>query len=144
MNSIGRLVAIASGMLAVLAFSIAQPVAGTPLNYRLNLSESAATSIARLPSVSIESVPIGRLPPEAQQTIDKIERGDLFPYRQDGTVFGNRERRLPVMRYGTYHEYTVPTPGSRTRGARRIITAPQRIYYYTGDHYRTFQQIDRR
>jgi ribonuclease T1 len=127
---IGRLVAVASGLLAIWTLTIAQPAIGIPL-------------FSRLPVTQIESVSIDRLPPEAKETIQTIERGGAFPSRQDGAIFSNRERRLPIVRYGTYHEYTVPTPGARTRGARRIITAPQRIYYYTGDHYRSFQQLIR-
>ncbi len=128
--SIGRLLAVASGLLVIWTFTLVQPALGIPL-------------FARSPVTQLESVSIDRLPPEAQETIQTIERGGLFPYRQDGAIFSNRERRLPIVRYGTYHEYTVPTPGARTRGARRIITAPERIYYYTGDHYRSFQQVIR-
>ena len=40
---------------------------------------------------------------------------------KDGTVFGNRERLLPLKERGWYREYTVRTPGSRDRGARRIV-----------------------
>jgi ribonuclease T1 len=141
MNSIGKLFAVASGLLAILTFSITPSVVGMPLAIGLTTPIVSPTWIARLPLVSLDSVQIDRLPPEAKQTIQLIERGGSFPYRQDGTVFSNRERRLPIVRYGTYHEYTVPTPGARTRGARRIITAPQNIYYYTGDHYRSFQQV---
>ncbi len=128
--SIGRLLAVASGLLALFTFTVAQPVMSAPL-------------FARLPITGIESVSIDRLPPAAKQTIQTIERGGSFPYRQDGAIFSNRERRLPIAKYGTYHEYTVPTPGALTRGARRIISAPQRVYYYTGDHYRSFQQVVR-
>ena len=127
---IGRLFVAASGLLAILTLTIAQPAIGIPL-------------FARLPVTQIETVSIDRLPPEAQETIQTIERGGSFPYHQDGAIFSNRERRLPSVRYGTYREYTVPTPGARTRGARRMIAAPQRIYYYTGDHYRSFQQVIR-
>ncbi len=141
MNSIGKLLAVASGLLAMLTISITQPAIGIPPTSSLNVYGESPTFIARLPVKSIDSVQLDRLPPEASQTIRSIERGDSFPYRQDGAIFSNRERRLPIVRYGTYHEYTVPTPGARTRGARRIITAPQRIYYYTGDHYRSFQQV---
>jgi ribonuclease T1 len=143
MNSIGKLFAVASGLLAMLTISITQPAIGIPPTSNLNIERSSPIFIARLPVKSIDSVQIDRLPPEASQTIESIEQGGSFPYRQDGAIFSNRERRLPIVRYGTYHEYTVPTPGARTRGARRIITAPQRIYYYTGDHYRSFQQVVR-
>ena len=36
-------------------------------------------------------------------------------------MFGNRERLLPTEKRGYYREYTVTTPGSRDRGARRIV-----------------------
>jgi ribonuclease T1 len=94
-----------------------------------------STSAASIPVVSIQ-----RLPVEAKKTIKLINQGGPFPYRKDGTVFGNRERRLPAVTLGTYREYTVPTPGSRDRGARRIIS-DQSIKYYTPDHYRSFQRI---
>lgn len=81
------------------------------------------------------------LPQEAFQTIKLIENGGPFPHRQDGIVFGNRENLLPQQANGYYHEYTVETPDSPDRGARRIITGgtPPTIYYYTDDHYRSFR-----
>lgn len=83
------------------------------------------------------------LPPEAHDVIQRIQRGGPFAHRQDGTLFGNREGRLPAQPNGYYHEYTVETPGLDYRGARRIITGgnPPVIYYYTDDHYRTFQSF---
>ncbi|PIW38550.1 MAG: ribonuclease [Hydrogenophilales bacterium CG_4_8_14_3_um_filter_62_83] len=81
------------------------------------------------------------LPPEARQTLDRIKRGGPFPYGRDGIVFQNRENRLPPKPRGYYHEYTVPTPGARDRGARRIIVGPPGEYYYTQDHYRSFWRI---
>ena len=81
------------------------------------------------------------LPPEARATVRAISRGGPFPHRQDGAVFQNRERLLPVRPRGHYREYTVPTPGSRDRGARRIVTGgePPATWYYTADHYRSFR-----
>ncbi|MBN8443286.1 MAG: ribonuclease [Thauera sp.] len=83
------------------------------------------------------------LPPEALDTLALIQHGGPFPYRKDGTVFQNRERRLPDMPRGYYREYTVPTPGSPDRGARRIVSGgqPPEVYYYTADHYRSFRRI---
>ena len=60
---------------------------------------------------------------------------------QDGIEFQNREGILPDMPAGYYHEYTVVTPGSPDRGARRIVTGPAGEMYYTGDHYDSFQRI---
>jgi ribonuclease T1 len=84
------------------------------------------------------------LPPEAHAVLTRIAHGGPFEYRQDGSVFQNRERRLPTQPRGYYHEYTVETPGSRDRGARRIITGgePPREYWYTDDHYRSFQPFE--
>ncbi len=86
-----------------------------------------------------------QLPAEARQTLKLIDAGGPFPYRRDGVVFKNLERRLPQQPRGYYHEYTVPTPGSRDRGARRIITGaqPPAVFYYTADHYETFRRIQR-
>lgn len=82
-----------------------------------------------------------QLPPEARQTIALIQRGGPYPHRQDGTVFGNRERLLPNKPRGYYREYTVRTPGLGHRGARRIVTGgdPPEVWYYTDDHYESFR-----
>ncbi|MGW2564034.1 ribonuclease domain-containing protein [Streptomyces sp. NPDC001514] len=83
------------------------------------------------------------LPSQAYDTLELIESGGPFPYPQDGTVFQNREGVLPTHSTGYYHEYTVKTPGSSTRGARRIVTGQSwQEDYYTADHYRTFDLID--
>lgn len=95
------------------------------------------------------TVTLDRLPPEARATLALIRQGGPFPYRKDGTVFENRERLLPAKPRGYYREYTVPTPGSRDRGARRIVagSGPQGDvrnsgeYWYTHDHYRSFRRI---
>ena len=83
------------------------------------------------------------LPPEARDTLALIAHGGPFPHSQDGVVFGNYEGLLPKQPRGYYHEYTVETPGARTRGTRRIITGgtPPAVYYYTGDHYRSFRRF---
>lgn len=81
------------------------------------------------------------LPREVPATLALIKSGGPFPYAKDGAPFGNREARLPKQRRGYYREYTVKTPGSRDRGARRIIAGGPGEYFYTDDHYRTFRRI---
>ena len=84
------------------------------------------------------------LPPEAVVTLELIERGGPYPYDRDGTTFQNREGLLPDHPRGYYREYTVETPGSPDRGARRIVTGgqPPEVYYYTDDHYRSFRRLE--
>ena len=94
-------------------------------------------------------ISLGQLPPEARQTLVLIKAGGPFPYAKDGSVFGNREQRLPSRPRGYYTEYTVKTPFSRDRGARRIVAgrgdtrdpATSGEYYYTDDHYNSFRRI---
>lgn len=101
---------------------------------------------ARGVPADLGTVPLAQLPEQARQTEQLIRSGGPFPYSKDGTVFGNRERQLPREKRGYYREYTVKTPGSRDRGARRIIcggekpTAPEACYY-TADHYASFKRI---
>lgn len=84
---------------------------------------------------------LSELPWEAQQTLVLIKKGGPFPYDKDGLVFGNRERLLPLKPSDYYREYTVKTPESRDRGARRIVAGRSGEYYYTDDHYRSFRRI---
>lgn len=90
---------------------------------------------------AIESIERSELPHEARETLQLIEQKGPFPYPRDGVVFGNYEKRLPLRQRGYYHEYTVPTPGSRNRGARRIVAGESGERYYSGDHYRSFRKI---
>ena len=94
---------------------------------------------------SFSAVHVAELPREGRATYELIRQGGPFPNGKDGAVFGNRERLLPAARRGFYREYTVPTPLSRDRGARRIVCggpmkAPQACYY-TADHYASFREI---
>lgn len=94
-------------------------------------------------TAGFEKVGLSTLPPEASTTYDLIQSDGPFPYPdKDGTVFSNREGILPACDEGYYHEYTVPTPGSPDRGARRIVTGTGGEYFYTDDHYESFKLID--
>lgn len=94
---------------------------------------------------SEQTVHVAELPRQGRETYELIRQGGPFPYDKDGTVFGNRERLLPTEKRGYYREYTVKTPGSRDRGARRIVCGgPARTphaCYYTADHYASFRKI---
>jgi ribonuclease T1 len=104
-----------------------------------------AQSTGVTPPDDLPRVEASALPQEAQHTLELIDAGGPFPYDQDGVVFHNYEGVLPSRPDGYYHEYTVETPGSDDRGARRIITgspAQQPVeYYWTDDHYQSFERI---
>ncbi|CAB3649818.1 ribonuclease [Paraburkholderia rhynchosiae] len=103
------------------------------------------TAPARTNAPAQGTVAVAQLPREAVNTLNLIAAGGPYPYEKDGVVFGNRERLLPPYRRGYYHEYTVPTPRSRNRGARRIVCGgPLKRTdncYYSDDHYTSFNRI---
>jgi ribonuclease T1 len=103
----------------------------------LNAAEARNEPRATAPA----AIALAELPAEARSTLALIHRGGPFPYDRDGVVFGNFERALPARERGYYREYTVPTPGVKSRGARRIIAGRGGELYYTDDHYRTFRRI---
>ncbi|MET9434481.1 ribonuclease domain-containing protein [Streptomyces sp. NPDC006551] len=113
----------------------------------LGAPATAAVTPAPLPATAtaaaIGNICYSDLPSQAHDTLRLIESGGPFPYRQDGSVFQNREGILPAHSTGYYHEYTVKTPGSSTRGARRIVTGESHQEdYYTADHYASFDLVD--
>ena len=108
----------------------------------------ATSVVARTPDSPGRVAPVAlvTLPAEAQATHRLILAGGPFPYPKDGSVFGNRERLLPMHPRGHYREYTVKTPGARNRGAKRIVCGGQpptqpEACYYTADHYASFKRI---
>ena len=86
-------------------------------------------------SAAQPTVELAELPAQGQRTYGAILNGGPFRYEKDGSVFGNRERLLPQEQRGHYREYTVETPGSRDRGARRIVCGGERatpsVCWYT-------------
>jgi ribonuclease T1 len=107
---------------------------------------STAYAVPTQSAAAIPDCALSSLPSQASDTLELIHSGGPFPYPQDGTVFQNREAILPDESTGYYHEYTVKTPGSPDRGARRLIgggttTDPAHVYY-TADHYASFCEVD--
>ena len=86
-------------------------------------------------------VAVDELPREARETLVLIKKGGPFPYQKDGSTFGNFEKILPARDRAYYREYTVPTPGAKNRGARRIVAGRDGDFFYTDDHYNSFRRI---
>ncbi|TDD83088.1 ribonuclease [Saccharopolyspora karakumensis] len=93
-------------------------------------------------TTGFDQVPLSSLPPEAAETVELIKAGGPFPYPEDGQTFGNREGLLPDCADGYYKEYTVETPGSDDRGARRFVVGEAGEFFWTQDHYETFALTD--
>lgn len=112
----------------------------TPTGPSATATGAAPTGID--PDSGLPWVDLGDLPPEAKETLALIDSGGPFPYPDhDGKVFENREEILPDQPEGYYREYTVETPGSDDRGARRIVTGADGEFYWTQDHYTSFERI---
>jgi ribonuclease T1 len=131
----------------ILAACVGSAATEPPSATRPVAPERTLRPVATLAPVDPESglpvIALAALPPEAAATTALIDAGGPFPYDQDGAVFENREGLLPTRERGFYREYTVPTPGSDDRGARRIVAGADGEMYWTADHYDSFAWIDR-
>ena len=130
--------------LAVLALLAVYALLGGDLG-ELGLNNDSTTTESQ-PTVSTAAeAPDGFSQEEADGiagTLATIEAGGELPYDQDGTTFQNREGLLPDREAGYYREYTVITPGSDDRGARRLVIGSDGDTWYTRDHYDSFVRID--
>ncbi|MCB8904704.1 MULTISPECIES: ribonuclease domain-containing protein [unclassified Streptomyces] len=131
---------LAGGVAAVLVSSL---LLGAPATAAAPAPAPATVVTSVAATAAVGDICYSDLPSQAYTTLRLIDAGGPFPYSQDGSVFQNRERILPAHSLGYYHEYTVKTPGSSTRGARRIVTGDSaQEDYYTSDHYASFDLID--
>ncbi|HVV13799.1 ribonuclease domain-containing protein [Amycolatopsis sp.] len=133
---------VAGALLALLVTLLTGFGVAAPAQASAAIAPSVAAQADCGDTSSYTVVALSSLPAQATDTYNLIQQGGPYPYDQDGTVFQNREGLLPACSTGYYHEYTVVTPGSSTRGTRRIITGEGGEYFYTGDHYESFQLID--
>ena len=104
-------------------------------------SDDTAVTPTTFVDDGIESIDVDSLPSQAGDTLELINTDGPFPYDQDDGVFQNREGILPSRYDGYYREYSVETPGSDDRGARRIVTGADGEIYYTEDHYESFWRV---
>jgi len=138
---IGLLVLVLGGWLVKDAVGGDSPAAPTPGSSASAPPKGSAAVPGTDSGLPVKA--LSTLPSQAGDTWKLIEKGGPYPYpRNDDVVFENREKRLPGKKSGYYHEYTVKTPGSADRGARRLITGQAHELYYTGDHYGSFVVVD--
>jgi ribonuclease T1 len=116
---------------------------GGPATVAAHAAPAPVSAASTVSAAAVGDICYSALPSQAHDTLDLIAQGGPYPYEQDGTVFQNRESVLPSQSTGYYHEYTVITPGSSDRGARRIVTGEaNQEDYYTADHYASFDLVD--
>lgn len=111
----------------------------------------ASTTPPRSPSGAsgLRACVPAELPPEVADAVVAVRNdGPYLRPRNDGGIFGNRERLLPRRSSSYYREYTVAAPGERFPGPRRLVTGGQRrtgdepeIWFYTADHYESFCEL---
>ncbi|MEC4018167.1 ribonuclease [Streptomyces sp. H27-D2] len=140
---IGALGALASSLLLAGPAMAATPAApAAPVSSVASVASVNHTAVWS--AAAVGDICYSKLPSQAHDTLDLIKAGGPYPYPQDGTVFQNREQVLPSQSTGYYHEFTVKTPGSEDRGARRVVTGDKaQEDYYTADHYASFDLVDR-
>ena len=139
-NLLAGAAALLAMLVAFLVFSGTDDTAGESSSLEQPSSASSDTTL----SVRFSELPtvlLGDLPLEAKDTLELIDDGGPYPYRQDDGVFQNREGILPDHDRGHYREYTVDTPASNDRGARRIVAGTDGERFYTADHYDSFSEI---
>jgi ribonuclease T1 len=127
--------------LVLLVSGCASAAGAAPAHHSGSASSGVACSASRTGPSGIPVLTVTQLPAQAIATLRLIASGGPYPYTEDNTVYGNYSDALPRERYGYYHEFTVVTPGSATRGARRVVTGAGGEDYYTADHYVTFDWI---
>ena len=114
--------------------SSSTPGGGSSVAGASDLAPASATT-------DLGTMTVAELPPEGVDTLELIASDGPFPYSKDGVTFQNREGILPRQKSGFYREYTVITPGSDDRGARRIIGGDDGSRFYTDDHYASFREV---
>jgi len=113
---------------------------------------AAGTGVAATPSDAPQLAPsapvsglrtmlVSQLPKQGVDTLRLVASDGPFPFSKDGVTFSNREGLLPQHASGWYREFTVITPGSSDRGARRIIAGDDGGRFYTDDHYASFREV---
>ncbi len=73
------------------------------------------------------------------------EGGSVEMYKEGaaigGDTFGNREGLLPKEKGRTYTECDIDTDGEKSRGAKRLVFSSDGLYFYTEDHYESFDEV---
>ena len=72
----------------------------------LGVSGTSMVQAKDAPPAIASTIALSELPAQGQAVMKLIYQGGPFRYDKDGTVFGNREKLLPLRQRGYYREYT--------------------------------------
>ena len=85
---------------------------------------------------------------DVNPTINRIRQGTKVNERNDGGIFTNVQRILPVSSDSQYyrefvHYYPLPN-GAQVSfpGPQRLVIGKNGVVYYTGDHYSSFHRVN--
>ncbi len=85
---------------------------------------------------------------DVNPTINRIRQGTKVNEQNDGGIWTNRQRALPVSNDSQFyrefvHYYPLPN-GAHVNfpGPQRLIIGKNGVVYYTGDHYSTFTRVN--
>jgi ribonuclease T1 len=79
---------------------------------------------------------------DLRETLKRIDGGQRFKeFPNDGSIFQNREKRLPAKEREYYQEWVHRTPGLSGPGPQRVVTGRAGEAYYTPDHYSRFIKV---
>jgi hypothetical protein len=75
-------------------------------------------------------------------TINRIRQGTKLNHNNDGSIFGNFERRLPIQTDSQYYrEFVHQMNGFPFPGPQRVVIGKKGEVFYTGDHYASFWRL---
>ena len=73
------------------------------------------------------------------------EGGSVEKYQEGAAIggdrFGNKEGLLPDEDGRYYTECDIDTDGENSRGAKRLVFSNDGLYFYTEDHYESFEEV---
>ncbi len=73
-------------------------------------------------------------------TLDRIRKGKKLSHRNDGSFFGNRERRLPRQ---SDRQFVHTKHSPKFPGPQRVVIGKDGSVWYTGDHYDSFVKVSK-
>ena len=80
---------------------------------------------------------------DVNPTLNRIRKGEKLKHRNDGSIFRNREKLLPLRDDRDYYrEFVHAMKNMPFPGPQRIVIGKNGAVFYTGDHYKSFVRVN--